>query len=397
MPKHIRDEALELHARNKGKLEIRSKLPLKTRRDLSIAYTPHVAEVSKEIAKNKLLAYKYTIKSNSVAIVTDGSAVLGLGNVGAYASIPVMEGKAILFKEFAGIDAFPIILKDFHDDFIDDVRNIEPIFGGIILEDIAAPKCFEVEEKLQDVGVPVMHDDQWGTAVVLLAGLINAARVVRKDFSSLKVVINGAGAAGIAIARVLTCYKMRSRLCRKVKDVVMCDSKGIIYPGRDHLNRYKEELLSVSNRRRIKGSLKEAMAGADVFIGVSVGGCVTMDMVRSMSKDPIIFAMANPTPEIMPDKARKAGAAVIGTGRSDFANQINNVLAFPGIFRGALDTRASVISDEMKFAAAYALADYVKEPTQKHIIPDPLDKKVVEAVAAAVAKAAIKSGCARII
>lgn len=390
MQKKLKKESLALHSKNKGKLEIKSKIKIRNKRDLALVYTPGVAEVSKEIAKNKLLAYKYTIKSNTVAIVTDGSAVLGLGNIGGYAAIPVMEGKAILLKEFAGIDAFPIIFEDYHTDFIEDVKNIAPIFGAINLEDIAAPKCFEVEKKLQDIGIPVMHDDQWGTAVVVLAGLINAGKIVKKDLQDLKIVISGAGAAGIAIAKLLIYY------IKNPKDIILCDTKGILYPDRKHLNKYKQEIAKVTNKEMQKGSLSDALCGADVFIGVSAGGIVNKKMIKSMAYDPIIFAMANPDPEIFPEEARAAGARIIGTGRSDFPNQINNVLAFPGIFRGALDIAACHINTEMKIAAAVALANHVKVPTAKKFIPDPLDKKIAYVVAKAVKKAAITSGCSRI-
>lgn len=384
------EKALKVHSEKKGKIEIVSKVPLKTREDLSILYTPGVAEVSRKIAEDPLLAYKYTIKGNSVAIVTDGSAVLGLGNIGGYGAIPVMEGKAVLFKEFAGIDAFPIIFKDYHTDFIDDIKNIIPIFGGINLEDIAAPKCFEVEEALQDIGIPVMHDDQWGTAIVLLAALKNASKVVGKEISDMKVVVNGAGAAGIAIVKMLLMHD-------KPKDILMCDSKGIIYPGREHQNKYKEELSLKTNKDRVKGDLATALEKADAFIGVSKGNLVTKDMVKSMAKDPIVFPMANPVPEIMPEDAKAAGAAVIGTGRSDYPNQINNVLAFPGVFRGALDAASCTINDDMKIAGAHALAGYVKRPAADMIIPDSMDKAVARAVAHAVMTASKMSGCARYI
>ncbi|MFH1849166.1 MAG: NADP-dependent malic enzyme [archaeon] len=390
-------ESLKFHEKYRGKLEIKGKTRLRTKHDLSLAYTPGVAAVCREIAKNPTAAYRYTIKSNTVAIVTDGSAVLGLGNIGGLAAIPVMEGKAMLFKEFAGIDAFPICFKDYHVDFIEDIKNIAPVFGGINLEDIAAPKCFEVEESLQDIGIPVMHDDQHGTAIVLLAALINACKATKKRMEDLTVVINGAGAAGTAVARLLKCTGINKKICRSVRDILVLDRKGIIWKGREDLknNRYKQMLAQITNREIRKGNLEDALRGADVFIGVSVGNLLKEGMIRSMNKGPIIFAMANPIPEIMPDRARKAGASVVGTGRSDFPNQINNVLAFPGVFRGALDARATRITDEMKISAAYALANYVKNPSCSRVVPNPLDRGVAKAVARAVTKAAESCGCAR--
>lgn len=390
-------EALTLHAEHRGKLEIRSKVPLETRRDLSRAYTPGVAEVCRAIQKNRDLAYKYTLKGNSVAIVTDGSAVLGLGNIGGYAAIPVMEGKAILFKKFAGIDAFPICFERYQTDFVDQVRNIAPCFGGINLEDIAAPRCFEVEDALQDIGIPVMHDDQHGTAIVVLAALLNACRATGKQFEDLRIVICGAGAAGYAITRLLRCIGYSPDVCRSVKDLVVCDRQGIIHREREGLyrNKYKFIIADETNRSGRTGTLADAMEGADVFIGVSAPGIVTEEMVRKMNDDPIVFAMANPVPEIMPGEAKRAGAAVVGTGRSDFPNQINNALAFPGVFRGALDAYATRISDEMKVAAAHALADYVENPHRDHILPTVLDRDVTRAMAASVRRAAIDSGCAR--
>jgi len=390
-------EALELHEQHRGKLEIHSKVPLENRRDLSRAYTPGVAEVCRAIQKDKNLAYRYTLKGNSVAIITDGSAVLGLGNIGGHAAIPVMEGKAILFKEFANIDAFPICFDGYHTDMVDEIRNISPVFGGINLEDIAAPKCFEVEEALQDIGIPVMHDDQHGTAITVLAALINACRVTKKDFGDLHIVINGAGAAGYAIVRLLGCIGYSPNVCQKVRDIVVCDTKGIIHRQREGLyaNKYKFILSDETNRSGKTGTLADAVEGADVLIGVSAPNLFTEEMIRSMNDNPIVFAMANPVPEIMPDLAKEAGAAIVGTGRSDFPNQINNALAFPGVFRGALDAFATRISDEMKVAAAHALADYVSRPHRDHIVPAVLDRKVTEHVAAAVREAAIASGCAR--
>jgi malate dehydrogenase (oxaloacetate-decarboxylating) len=393
----IYQEALALHEHNKGKLEIRSKVPLKTRHDLSLAYTPGVAEVCREIAKDKTLAYRYTMKANTIAIITDGSAVLGLGNIGADAAIPVMEGKAILFKEFAGIDAFPLCFENCQAGFSDQIRNIAPVFGGINLEDIAAPRCFEVEDALQDIGIPVMHDDQHGTAVVVLAALINACRVTGKKYEDLTIVICGAGAAGYAITRLLKCIGYNPDVCSTVHELIVCDTRGTIFRGREGLyqNKYKFILAEETNRQALAGSLADAMAGADVFIGVSAPGVVTEEMVRSMNKDPVVFAMANPVPEIWPDAAKRAGAAIVGTGRSDFPNQINNVLAFPGIFRGALDARATRITDEMKIAAAHAIAEYVPRPKRDHILANILDKEVTKAVAKAVADAAGKCGCSR--
>ncbi len=392
---NIREEALRLHKDKRGKLEIRSKVPINSREDLTLAYTPGVAEVCKEIAKDKKSVFDYTIKSNSVAVVSDGSAVLGLGNIGPEAGIPVMEGKAILFKEFAGIDAFPICLATQDvGEIVRTVKNIAPIFGGINLEDISAPHCFEVEEQLQDIGIPVFHDDQHGTAVVVSAALLNAAKVVGKEISDLRVVINGAGAAGISVARLLLCLGIEEYLCTPVKDIILCDSVGIVYEDRADMNGFKNEMAMLTNKERLRGSLADAMRGADVFIGVSKGNLVTKEMVESMNKDAIVFAMANPVPEIMPGEALAAGAAVVGTGRSDFPNQINNVLAFPGIFRGALDVRARRINKAMKIAAAHALADCVSEPKADMILPSPLDKSVVPVIAKAVSKAAIESGVA---
>ncbi|MDO9035252.1 MAG: NADP-dependent malic enzyme [Methanoregula sp.] len=393
----IYNDALALHAKHKGKLEIRSKVPLKNKFDLSRAYTPGVAEVCREIARDRNLAYKYTLKANTIAIVTDGSAVLGLGNIGGYAAIPVMEGKAILFKEFAGIDAFPICFENYETDFVDQVKNIAPVFGGINLEDIAAPKCFEVEDALQDIGIPVMHDDQHGTAVVVLAALLNACKVTGRKYEDLNIVISGAGAAGFAITRLLKCIGYNPNVCTRVNEIIVCDTLGTIFRGREGLykNKYKFILAEETNRPALSGKLADALNGADVFIGVSAPNLVTEEMVKSMNKDAIVFAMANPVPEIWPDVAKKAGAAVVGTGRSDFYNQINNVLAFPGIFRGALDARATRITDEMKIAAAHAISDSVKKPQRDQIMPNILDKAVTRAVAKAVEVAAIKCGCSR--
>ncbi|MDD1706582.1 MAG: NADP-dependent malic enzyme [Methanoregulaceae archaeon] len=390
-------ESLELHKQHRGMIEIRPKVPLETRRDLALAYTPGVAEVCRAIQKDRNLAWRYTLKSNTVAIVSDGSAVLGLGNIGGYAAIPVMEGKALLFKKFAGIDAFPICFESYHTDFVDEVRNIAPVFGGINLEDIAAPKCFEVEEALQDIGIPVMHDDQHGTAITVLAALLNACRVSKKEFADLQIVISGAGAAGYAITRLLKCIGYNPEVCTTVRDIIVCDTQGIIHRNRKGLyaNKYKFILADETNRSGRTGSLADALEGADVFIGVSAPGIVSGEMIRRMNDRSIVFAIANPVPEVMPDVALSAGAFIVGTGRSDFPNQINNALSFPGVFRGALDACAERITDEMKVAAAHALADYVKKPSRDHIIPPVLDHHVVKAVADAVQTAALTSGVAR--
>lgn len=384
MHDHYR-KSLDLHRHHKGKLSIASRVPLSNLEDLSVAYTPGVASVCKRLTEFPEETGDLTMKGNTVAVVTDGSAVLGLGNIGPRAALPVMEGKAILFKEFADVDAFPICL-DTQDteEIIETVRNIAPTFGGINLEDIAAPRCFEIEERLQDLGIPVFHDDQHGTAIVLLAAMLNAARVVGKEMRDLKVVINGAGAAGTAIANLLSCQEADPNLCVAVRDVVVCDSHGIIYANRDHLNDRKRKLLPFTNTESQQGDLYDALKDADVFIGVSKGGLIKAEHVRSMAKDAIILALANPEPEIMPDEAFRGGAAVVGTGRSDFPNQINNVLVFPGIFRGALDARASHIDMRMKLAAAQGLAYVIDNPKADKILPDPLDKRVAPTVAAAV-------------
>ena len=390
----LKEDALKLHKENKGKLATKSKVNVRTKEDLSLVYTPGVAEVCKEIAANKNSVYEYTMKSNSVAVVTDGSAVLGLGNIGAEASLPVMEGKCILFKELANIDAFPICIKSQNDDeIINIVRNIEPVFGGINLEDIAAPRCFKIEEALLNIGIPVMHDDQHGTAIIVLAALINAAKVVGKKLEDLKIVINGAGAAGTAVTKILLCLGIDKKICTSVKEIVLCDSKGVIYDGRPDLNEVKKALAKITNSSKRKGNLKEAIKGADVFIGVSTGNLLTANDIKAMNKGAIIFAMANPTPEIMPGEAKKI-ATVVGTGRSDFPNQINNSLAFPGVFRGALDAKATKINNEMKIAAANAIASCV-EPTKENILPYTLDKNVVKKVAEAVKKAAIDTDVCR--
>jgi len=386
----IYKESVVLHKRLKGKLEVKSKIKVKDRHDLSLVYTPGVAEVCRQIDKDKNKAYDLTIKNNSVAIVSDGSAVLGLGNIGPYAAIPVMEGKALLFKEYAGIDAFPICVNTQNAyEIINLVKNIAPVFAGVNLEDISAPRCFEIENSLQDIGIPVFHDDQHGTAIVLLAALINSARVAGKKLPELKVVISGAGAAGTAIADLLLCVGHDKNVCEPVREIIMCDSKGIISRTREDLenNPVKIRLANITNKNNLNGSLKDAIKGADVFIGVSKGNILTPEMIESMAKKPIVFAMANPEPEIMPDLAKEAGAFIVGTGRSDFPNQVNNVLAFPGVFRGALDVRAKVITNKMKIAAAFALAECVYKPSVDNILPSPLDKRVSKKIAKAVKKA----------
>ncbi|MCB1308583.1 MAG: NADP-dependent malic enzyme [Leptospiraceae bacterium] len=383
-------ESVEFHHRFGGKLGLQPRQPIQTTHDLSIQYTPGVAQVCREIAQKPDLVYDLTIKKNTVAVVTDGSAVLGLGNIGPQAALPVMEGKAVLFKEYAGIDAFPICLQTQDiEEIIRTVRYIAPTFAGINLEDISAPRCFVIEERLQDLGIPVFHDDQHGTAIVLLAALINAAKIAGKRMTDLRVVINGSGAAGTSIAHLLLCIGHDPDVCEPVREVIMCDSKGIISQKRQDIqdNPAKSRLALITNRNGREGNLADAVKDCDVFVGVSAPGSLTQDMVRSMNKDPIIFAMANPVPEIMPDEARAAGALIVGTGRSDFPNQVNNVLAFPGIFRGALDSRARVITEKMKLAAARALAACVTEPTVDRVIPSPLEKDTAFKVAAAVAAA----------
>ena len=381
----INEKALKLHEEWKGKLSTEPKAPVKTREDLALAYTPGVAEPCKEIAKNPEKAYVYTMKQNTIAVVSDGSAVLGLGNIGAKAAMPVMEGKAVLFKEFGGVNAVPICL-DTQDteEIIKTVINIAPAFGGINLEDISAPRCFEIETRLKEVlDIPVFHDDQHGTAIVVLSGIINALKVVGKKKEDCKIVVNGSGAAGIAITKLLLSYGF--------KTITLCDSKGIISADNDNLNWIKKEMAEVTNLEHKHGTLADAMVGTDIFIGVSAPGSVTQDMVRSMNKDAIIFAMANPIPEIMPDEAKAAGARIVGTGRSDFPNQVNNVVAFPGIFRGALEGRASQFTEEMKLAAALAIAGLVsdEELNEDYVMPEAFDPRVADVVADAV-KALIK-------
>ena len=379
-----KQEALKKHKEWKGKIEVVSRAETKNKDDLSVAYTPGVAEPCREIAKDKNLVYEYTRKGNLVAVVTDGSAVLGLGNIGPEAGMPVMEGKCVLFKNFAGVDAFPICL-DTNDveEIVRTVKNIAPTFGGINLEDISAPRCFEIERRLQEeLDIPVFHDDQHGTAIVCSAAMINAMRVAGKELKTARIVINGAGSAGIAICKML--------LNLGAQDIVLVDKNGIIRQGEVWLNSEQARMAEQTNRQNLKGGLAEAVSGADAFIGVSAPGVLKPEMVKSMARNAIVFAMANPEPEIYPDEAKAAGALVVGTGRSDFPNQINNVIAFPGIFRGALDARASRITEEMKTAAAYALADLIapSELSPENIIPGPFDPRTAEAVAAAVRKSA---------
>lgn len=389
----LRDEALEMHKKNQGKLEVTPNVKVTNKDELSLAYSPGVAEPCKEIHEDKRKVYDYTIKGNTVAVVTDGTAVLGLGNIGPEASIPVMEGKAVLFKSFAGVNGVPIALNTTDtDEIINTVKLLQPNYGGINLEDISASRCFEIEERLKkETNIPVFHDDQHGTAIVTTAGLINALRIVDKDLADIKVVLNGAGAAGIAIVKLLYSYGVRN--------MVMCDSRGAIFEGRSYgMNDTKEYVAKWTNKDKIEGELSEVIQDADVFIGVSIADLLSKEMVESMAKDPIIFAMANPNPEINPNDAKEAGAKVVGTGRSDYPNQINNVLAFPGIFRGALDTEATHINEEMKKAAVEAIADLIQsdELEPNYCIPGPFDKRVAPSVAREVAKAAMESGVARI-
>jgi malate dehydrogenase (oxaloacetate-decarboxylating) len=388
----LREEALHMHRINRGKLESKSKVEVKNAKDLSLAYSPGVAEPCKVIYDKPETVYEYTMKGNMVAVVSDGTAVLGLGNIGPAAALPVMEGKAVLFKSFAGVDAFPICLDTTDvDKIVETVKLMEPTFGGVNLEDIAAPNCFVIEERLKkETNIPIFHDDQHGTAIVTVAGLVNALKIVEKKMSEIKVVANGAGAAGIAIIKLLHNYGVR--------DIVMCDTRGAIYEGRPNgMNDIKNEVARYTNRDRVAGGLEDVIKDADVFIGVSAAGALTEDMVRSMKENPVIFAMANPVPEIMPENAKAAGAKVVGTGRSDFPNQVNNVLAFPGIFRGALDVRATHINEKMKQAAVEAIASLVdeKDLNADYVIPAPFDARVAPAVAAAVAQAAMETGVAR--
>src|SRR5690625_655192 len=390
---NLRNDALHIHKMNQGKLSIQSKVPVKNANDLSLAYSPGVAEPCKEIYDREEVVYDYTMKGNMVAVVSDGSAVLGLGNIGPKAALPVMEGKSVLFKSFAGVDSFPICLNTNNiDEIVQTVKLMEPTFGGVNLEDIAAPNCFIIEERLKkEPNIPIFHDDQHGTAIVTAAGLMNALKLVGKSFSEIKVVANGAGAAGIAIIKLLHNLGVR--------EMIMCDSKGAIYQGRtEGMNDVKEQVAKITNAERKQGSLETVLEDADVFIGVSVGNILTEDMVKKMNKDPIIFAMANPEPEIHPDVAKSVGTKVIGTGRSDFPNQVNNVLAFPGIFRGALDVQATRINEEMKIAAAEAIASLITEEEfhTDYVIPAPFDTRVAPEVAASVARAAMETGGARV-
>ncbi|MBQ6400692.1 MAG: NAD-dependent malic enzyme [Firmicutes bacterium] len=386
------EKSLKLHEEWKGKIEVISTVPVRNEEDLSIAYTPGVARPCLEVQKDPAKSYSLTRRHNMCAVVTDGSAVLGLGNIGPEAGMPVMEGKCVLFKAFGDVDAFPICVKSQDvDTIVETVYQISGSFGGINLEDISAPRCFEIERKLKErCDIPIFHDDQHGTAVITLAGLVNALKVVGKERDQIRIVTSGAGAAAVAITKIL--------LSAGFKDIIMTDRRGIIYEGRRAgMNWIKEEMAAVTNREMLKGSLADALKGADVFIGVSAPGLLTGDMVRSMNRDPIIFACANPTPEIFPEEAKEAGAAVVSTGRSDYPNQINNVVAFPGIFRGTFDVHASDINDEMKLAAARALAGLISEEelSADYIIPKPFDPRVGETVAAAVSEAAIRSGVAR--
>lgn len=389
---NIREESLKKHYEWNGKIEVIAKAKVNDSKSLSLAYTPGVAEPCLEIQKDYNKSYELTRRNNLVAVITDGSAVLGLGDIGPEAGMPVMEGKCVLFKEFGDVDAFPLCVrtKDV-DEFVQTVYNISGSFGGINLEDISAPRCFEIEEKLKKMcDIPIFHDDQHGTAVVVSAALINATKIIGKDLGECKAVINGSGAAGTAIAKLL--------MTLGLKDVILCDRTGAIYEGRENLNPSKAEIAKVTNRGMVKGGLKDAIVGTDIFIGVSAPGVLTEDMIKTMHKDPIVLAMANPTPEIMPDEAKAAGAKIVGTGRSDFPNQINNVVAFPGIFRGALDVRASAITENMKIAAAYAIASLVDDDklNEDYILPYAFDERIKDTVANAVAEAARKDGVARI-
>ncbi|NLI61374.1 MAG: NADP-dependent malic enzyme [Clostridiales bacterium] len=387
----IKKEALDLHRKWRGKIEVKSRVEIRDSKDLSLAYTPGVAEPCIAIKEDISLSYEYTRRWNTVAVVTDGSAVLGLGDIGPEAGMPVMEGKCVLFKAFADVDAIPLCIRSKDvDEIVNTIKLLSGSFGGINLEDISAPRCFEIERRLkEECDIPIFHDDQHGTAIVVLAAVINALKIVGKDIKDIKVVVNGLGAAGTAITRLL--------MSTGLKNVIACDIEGAIYEGMEGLDPEKEAMAKITNPEKKKGMLKDVIVGADLFIGVSAPNVLTQDMIRTMAKDPIIFAMANPVPEIMPDLAKEAGARVVGTGRSDFANQINNVLAFPGVFRGALDIRSSDINDEMKIAAAQAIADLIgpEELREEYIIPAAFDERVTQAVAKAVARAARESGVAK--
>jgi len=377
----LKEESVKLHKKIKGKLSVEAKTKVKDTKDLSLVYTPGVAGACMEIAKDPSKVYDLTIKQNTVAVLTDGSAVLGLGNIGAEAALPVMEGKCVLFKELAGINAFPIAVNTQDtDEIIKFAKNIAPVFGGINLEDIAAPKCFEIEEALQDIGIPVYHDDQHGTAIITLGALINSAKLAGKDIKKLNIVMSGAGAAGIAMLKLFDFYGT------DLNNSVIVDSKGIIYKGREGLNEQKQEIAEITNKSLQKGELKDAFKDKDVFIGVSVANLVTKEMVKDMNEKPIVFAMANPDPEIMPDDAKEAGAFIVGTGRSDFPNQVNNCLGFPGLFKGALATKAKRLTNEMKVASAKAIASCVEDPTVDKVVPDALDKNVPKKIAEAIIK-----------
>ena len=388
----IGEQSVQKHAEWNGKIEVISRAPVKNKEDLSLAYTPGVAQPCLDIQKDVNLSYAYTRRWNLVAVITDGTAVLGLGDIGPEAGMPVMEGKCVLFKSFGDVDAFPLCIRSKDvDTIVNTVALLAGSFGGVNLEDISAPRCFEIERRLKQIcDIPIFHDDQHGTAVVTLAAMMNALKCCKKDIRNIEVVVNGSGAAGIAVTKLL--------MSMGLKKVILCDTKGAIYKGRPNLNPEKELMAEISNLQMKKGSLKDVIKGADVFIGLSAPGMVDEEMVKSMAKDPIIFAMANPTPEIMPDVAKAAGAKVIGTGRSDYPNQINNVLAFPGIFRGTLDVRASDINDEMKIAAAKAIASLISEDelSPEYILPAPFDNRVGPAVAKAVSEAARATGVARI-
>lgn len=388
----INEEAIKVHKQWRGKIEITSRAEVKDSHGLSLAYTPGVAQPCLEIAEDTDLSYEYTRRWNLVAVITDGSAVLGLGDIGPEAGMPVMEGKCVLFKEFGNVDAFPLCIKSKDvDDIVKTISLLQGSFGGINLEDISAPRCFEIERRLKEVcDIPIFHDDQHGTAVVVLAGMINALKLVNKRLDDIRIVVNGAGAAAIAVTRLIMAMGLRN--------VIICDKEGAVYEGRGDLDSEKTLMAEITNRDKTKGSLRDIIKGADVFIGLSAPNVLTADMVRTMAEKPIVFALANPVPEVMPDEAKKGGACIVATGRSDFANQINNVLAFPGIFRGALDVRAKEINDEMKIAAAHAIAGFVTDDklNSEYIIPSPFEEGVAQAVAKAVAAAARKTGVARI-